>query len=156
MVVIGEHKVIEKQEKHFLEGAIETLKVLKEHAPGMIGWMIMKRQGESGIGPMQFSPPHFWEAIETLGANPPSKALTNYGVWGKDYHDVATPHTGDPEYFVHMEWESPTALTFGLALTAVNPKIRKIHDEGVLVTLAKMPPHYRVFVPFMEDMVFFH
>ena len=156
MVVIGEHKVIAAKEQQFLEGAIATMKVLKEHAPGMIGWMIMKKQGESGIGPMQFAPPYFWEGLETLGAHPPSKPVTNYGEWGKDYHGVATPHTGDPEYYVHMEWESPSTLSFGLALTAVNPKIRKIHDEGVLVTLAKMPPYYRVFVPMMEDMVFFH
>jgi sulfur oxygenase/reductase len=156
VVAIGEHKVRADREEQFLEGALATLKLLKDNAPGMIGWMVMKKHGESGIGPMQFTPPYLWEGIQTLGANPPSKPITNYGEWGKDYRSFATPHTGDPEYFVHMEWETPTALSFGLALTAVNPKVRKIHDEGVLTTLAKLPPYYRVMLPLMEDMVFFH
>lgn len=60
------------------------------------------------------------------------------------------------EYLVHTEWESPETLTFGLAATAVNSKLRKIHDDGVLSHLWRVPPCYRVFVPIMEDLVFFH
>ena len=156
MIVVADHSVIQGREEQCLAGILETLNLLKEQAPGMIGWMVMKKLGVSGIGALQFAPRELWEAVETLGANPPSRPMTNFGLWGEDYHDVAVPHQGYTEYLVHMEWESPQALSFGVALAAVNPRIRKIHDEGVLAHLAKVPPYYRVFVPMMEDMVFFH
>jgi sulfur oxygenase/reductase len=156
VIAVGEHKIKEGCDQQFEGGAEKTLRELKENASGMIGWAILKKIGDSGLGPMQFTPPYLWEALETLGANPPSRLLTNYGEWGKDYYGVAVPHRGHPEYLVHMEWENPDMLNFGLALTAVNPRIRQTHDEGVMVHLAQVPPYYRVFVPLMEDMVFFH
>jgi len=156
LVALGEHFVLEGKEEAFLEGAIRTLEMLKESAPGMIGWMILEKQGESALSTFQLSPPAFWESMQTLGANPPKSRRTNYGEFGKDYTGPPIPSSGPKEYLVHMEWESPDALTFGLALTGVNPELRKIHDDGVLAHLARLPPYYRVFAPAMEDMVFFH
>ena len=156
LVALGEHFVLEGKEEAFLEGAIRTLEMLKESAPGMIGWMILEKQGESALSTFQLSPPAFWESMQTLGANPPKSRRTNYGEFGKDYTGPPIPSSGPKEYLVHMEWESPDTLTFGLALTGVNPVLRKIHDEGVLAHLARLPPYYRVFAPMMEDMVFFH
>jgi len=156
LVALGEHFVQEGKEEAFLEGAIRTLEMLQESAPGMIGWMILEKQGESALSTFQLSPPAFWESMQTLGANPPKSRRTNYGEFGKDYTGPPIPTSGPKEYLVHMEWESPDTLTFGLALTGVNPALRKVHDEGVLAHLARLPPYYRVFAPAMEDMVFFH
>ncbi len=156
LVALGEHFVLEGKEEAFLEGTLRTLEKLKESAPGMIGWMILEKQGESALSTFQLSPPAFWESMQTLGANPPKSRQTNYGEFGKDYTGPPIPSSGPKEYLVHMEWESPDTLTFGLALTGVNPALRKIHDEGVLAHLARLPPYYRVFAPMMEDMVFFH
>ena len=156
LVALGEHFVMEGKEEAFLEGTLRTLEKLQESAPGMIGWMILEKQGESALSTFQLSPPAFWESMQTLGANPPKSRQTNYGEFGKDYTGPPIPSSGPKEYLVHMEWESPDALTFGLALTGVNPELRKIHDDGVLAHLARLPPYYRVFAPAMEDMVFFH
>ncbi len=156
LVALGEHFVMEGKEEAFLEGTLRTLEKLQESAPGMIGWMILEKQGESALSTFQLSPPAFWESMQTLGANPPKSRQTNYGEFGKDYTGPPIPSSGPKEYLVHMEWESPDTLTFGLALTGVNPVLRKIHDEGVLAHLARLPPYYRVFAPMMEDMVFFH
>jgi sulfur oxygenase/reductase len=156
LVALGEHHVREGREQAFLEGTIRTLEMLKEGAPGMIGWMILEKQGEAALSTFQLAPPAFWESLQTLGANPPKSRQTNYGEFGKDYTEPPIPIGGPKEYLVHMEWESPDTLTFGLALTGVNPELRKVHDEGVLAHLARLPPYYRVFAPAMEDMVFFH
>jgi len=156
LVTIGEHTLKSGTEEEFIKGATKTLELLKEEAPGMIGWMIMKKEGDAGLGPLQFAPKEFWQSLQTLGAHAPDEPRTNFGVWNEDYNGVAVPHEGYPQYYVHMEWEDPRTLMFGVSLTGVNPTIRKVHDEGVMQHLAKVPPYYRVFAPLMEDMVFFH
>jgi sulfur oxygenase/reductase len=156
LVALGEHRVLEGREAAFLDGLVQTLQKLKESAPGMIGWMILEKQGESALSTFQLSPPAFWESLETLGANPPDSRRTNYGEFGKDYTLPPVSDCGPKEYLVHMEWESPETLLFGLSLTGVNPELRKLHDEGVMQHLARLPPYYRIFAPMMEDMIFFH
>ncbi|WP_338466206.1 sulfur oxygenase reductase family protein [Novosphingobium sp. ZN18A2] len=156
LVAIGEHKLKKGTEAEFEKGVVATLNTLKKEAPGMIGWMVMKRLGEAALGPLQFGPKEVWQSLETLGANPPDEPRTVCGIYGKDYDGVAIPHEGYPEYYVHTEWQDPTALMFGLSLPAVNPEIRKIHDEGVMEHLVSSPPYYRVFAPMMEDMIAFH
>lgn len=156
LVALGEHHVQEGKEQAFLEGAVKTLDMLKNNAPGMLGYMILEKQGEAALSTFQLEPPAFWESLQTLGANPPKSRRTNYGEFGKDYHGPPIPIGGPREYLIHTEWESPDTLTFGLALTGVNPEVRKVHDEGVLAHLARLPPYYRVFAPAMEDMIFFH
>jgi hypothetical protein len=92
------------------------------------------------------------ESPTNLRLNPLN--LWQYTVW--EDTEPPIPIGGPKEYLVHMEWESPDTLTFGLVLTGVNPELRKVHDAGVLAHLARLPPYYRVFAPAMEDMVFFH
>jgi len=154
--VLAEHRVREGHEEAFMEGLVETLNMMKASAPGMLGWMILEKIGESALSTLQLTPQYYWEAMETLGANPPSGRVTNYGEFGRDYTLPPIPTSGPREYIVHTEWESPETLQFGIALPAVNPKMRKVHDEGVMQHLAQVPPYYRVFAPVMEDMVFFH
>ncbi|HKJ89201.1 MAG TPA: sulfur oxygenase reductase family protein [Gammaproteobacteria bacterium] len=157
LIAVGEHYVMPGREEAFLEGLVKTLETMKEQAAGLIGWMILRKTGETAISTLQLAPGEFWQAVETSGANPPASHATNYGVPGKDFQGPALPSGDTPsEYLVHMEWESPESLNFGLAATAVNPKLRKIHDEGVMRHLWRVPPYYRVFAPMMEDMVFFH
>jgi Sulphur oxygenase reductase. len=157
LVAIGEHQVMGGHEEAFVKGAVATLEAMREHAAGMIGWVLLKKQGESAISTLQFRPRDFWAAVQSGGANPPKSRVTNYGEWGKDFKGPAIPASQAPsEYLVHMEWESPETLAFGIAGTAVNPKLRKLHDEGVMQHLWRVPPYYRVFAPLMEDMVFFH
>lgn len=63
---------------------------------------------------------------------------------GEDYHGVVTSHTGEPECYAHMKGESPLTLYFGLASTAVKPKIRNLHENGALAILAKILRSARV------------
>jgi len=154
--VNGIHKIKEGHEEAFLDGVVEVMQMLQEHAAGMVGWMILEKIGESAYGPMQMAPKQFWETIETLGANPPKEKVTIYGEYGKDFTTPPGPAGSPKEYIVHMEWSSLDTAQFGVALAAVNPKVRKVHDEKVMVHLAVMPPYYKVFAPIMEDMVFFH
>jgi sulfur oxygenase/reductase len=156
LVALGEHSVLDGKEDAFVEGAVRTLGMLKESAPGMIGWMILEKLGESALSTFQLSPPAFWESLQTLGANPPKSRRTNFGEFGKGYTGPPIPTSGPKQYLVHMEWESPDTLLFGLSLTGVNPELRKVHDEGVMANLARLPPYYRIFAPAMEDMIFFH
>ncbi|MBK1733262.1 sulfur oxidation protein [Thiococcus pfennigii] len=156
LVALGEHYVKEGGEQAFTDGVVRTLEKLKENAPGMIGWMLLEKQGESALSTFQLAPPAFWECLETLGANPPESRRTNYGEFGKDYNTPPIPIGGPKQYLVHTEWESPDTLLFGLTLTGVNPELRRIHDEGVMAHLARLPPYYRIFAPAMEDMIFFH
>lgn len=156
LIAIGEHKLKKGTEAEFEKGAVATMNALKRDAPGMIGWMIMKKLGDAALGPMQFAPKELWQSLETLGAHAPDEARTVVGKYGEDYNGVAIPHEGYPEYYVHMEWQDDTSLMFGLSLPAVNPEIRKLHDEGVMEHLVSSPPYYRVFAPMMEDMVAFH
>jgi len=156
LIALGEHSVLDGKEDDFVDGTIRTLGMLKENAPGMIGWMILEKVGESALSTFQLSPPAFWESLETLGANPPKLRRTNYGEFGKDYTEPPIPQSGPKQYLVHMEWESPETLLFGLSLNGVNPELRKVHDEGVMANLGRLPPYYRVFAPAMEDMIFFH
>ncbi len=156
IIVVGIHKVKEGHEEEFVKGAVEVLQHLKERAPGMIGWMILEKVGESAYGPLQFAPKQFWEALGSLGANPPKERVTIYGEYGKDFTGPPGPVGTPREYLVHMEWSSIEAAQFGIALAGVNPFLRKLHDEKVMVHLSYIPPYYKVFIPLMEDMVFFH
>ncbi len=156
VVVLGIHKIKEGHEEDFIKGAVEVMRMLESYAPGMIGWMILEKIGESAYGPMQMAPKQFWETVETLGANPPKEKITIYGEFGKDFTAPPGPAGTPKEYIIHMEWSRLDTAQFGVALAAVNPKVRKVHDEKVMSHLAQMPPYYKVFVPVMEVMVFFH
>jgi sulfur oxygenase/reductase len=53
MTVLADHVVIKSSEEQCLAGILETLTLLREHAPGMIGWMVMRKLGVSGIDALQ-------------------------------------------------------------------------------------------------------
>lgn len=156
LICVGEHKVKKGHEAEFERGVVATMNTLKKEAAGMVGWMLLKKVGSSALGPLQFAPKQTWQAMESLGAHAPEEPRTVVGLYGEDYDGVAIPHEGYPEYYVHMEWQDPNALMFGLSLAAVNPMVRKEHDEGVMEHLIQSPPYYRVFVPIMEDALGFH
>ena len=59
LIALGEHSVLDGKEDDFVDGTIRTLGMLKENAPGMIGWMILEKVGESALSTFQLSPPPF-------------------------------------------------------------------------------------------------
>ncbi|AAC06723.1 sulfur oxygenase reductase family protein [Aquifex aeolicus] len=154
IAVVGIHKVKEGMEEKFIEGAVETLELLNKYSAGMIGWMILEKIGESPYGTFQIKPPEFWEVVASRGAVPPKTRETIWGEYGKPEFQLE-PAGHPKEFIVHMEWSRPESAMFGPALTAVNPKIKKVHDEKVMTTLAHIPPYYKVFMPLMEDLILF-
>jgi hypothetical protein len=51
---------------------------------------------------------------------------------------------------IHSEWEAVEMGRMGLGRTLVNSRIRKVHDEGVMVHLAP-GPYIVFFKPMMEE-----
>ncbi len=144
-VVVGDHWVMDGHEQAFEEGAVETLKWLKENAPGMIGWMVLKQMGVSAIGSFQLDPEGATKA--TLGANPPAYN-TNYGDRPGDTPPI--PAQTPAQYFVHMEWETPEHAHQGLGKALVNYELLQIHNQGVLAHVDR-GPYYMLFAPMMEE-----
>lgn len=144
-VVLGDHWVMHGHEDEFERGAQQTLEWLKENAPGMVGWMILKQIGVSAIGSFQLDPEGMTKA--TLGANPPPYN-TNYG--DRIHDKPPIPAQTPTQYFVHMEWESPEHAHTGLGHALVNYECRQIHNNGVLAHLDR-GPYYMVFQPMMEE-----
>lgn len=144
-IALGDHWVMNGHEQDFEKGVEATLQWLKEKAPGMLGWMILKQLGVSAIGSFQLDPEGMTKA--TLGANPPGYN-TNYG---NEVHDTPPiPAQSPAQYFVHMEWESPEHAHQGLGKTLVNNELLQIHNEGVLAHLDR-GPYYMLFAPMMEE-----
>lgn len=144
-VAIGDHWVMDGHERSFEQGARNTLEWLKQRAPGMIGWMILKQIGVSAIGSFQFDPEGMTKA--TLGSNPP-KYNTNYGEQPQEIPPI--PAQKPAQYFIHTEWESPQHANFGLGKTLVNYELLEIHNHGVLAHLDR-GPYYMLFAPMMEE-----
>ena len=145
IILLGDHWVMDGHEEEFEKGARQTLQWLKNKAPGMIGWMILKQIGVSAIGSFQLDPEGMLKA--TLGANPP-KYKTNYGDKPGDKPPI--PPQKPAQYFVHMEWESPELCHQGLGKAMVNYELRQIHNQGVLAHLDR-GPYYMLFNPMMEE-----
>ena len=144
-VVLGDHWVMQGHEQAFEEGVIETLQWLKKHAPGMIGWMVLKQIGVSAIGSFQMDPEGMTKA--TLGGNPPPYN-TNYG--DKPMDKPPIPPQTPAQYFIHMDWETPEHAHQGLGKALVNHELLQIHNNGVLAHLDK-GPYYMLFAPMMEE-----
>jgi sulfur oxygenase/reductase len=144
-VVLGDHWIIEGREAAFEQGAQETLAWLKERAPGMNGWMLMKQIGVSAVGSFQLDPEGMLKP--TLGANPPAYN-TNFGDRPLDRPPI--PPQKPSQYFVHTEWASAEAAHLGLAKTMVSYELRQIHNQGVLANLCR-GPYYMIFTPMHEE-----
>ena len=144
-VVLGDHWIMTGHEAAFEKGAQETLQWLKQKAPGLNGWMIMKQIGVSAIGSFQFSPEAMLQP--TLGANPP-KYATNYGDRPLDHPPI--PAQQPAQYFVHTEWAGVEAAHQGLGKTMVNYELRQIHNQGVLAHVCR-GPYFYICMPMHEE-----
>ena len=144
-VVLGDHWIMEGHEEAFEKGAQETLTWLKQKAPGMTGWMLMKQIGVSAVGSFQLDPEGLLKP--TLGANPP-RYNTNFGDQPLDHPPI--PPQKPAQYFVHTEWVSAEAAQMGLAKTMVNYELRQIHNQGVLAHVCR-GPYYVLFAPMHEE-----
>jgi len=144
-LVVGDHWVMKDHEKAFEAGVCKTLKWLKENAPGMIGWMLLKQIGVSAAGSFQLDPDGMTKA--TLGANPPLYN-TNYG--NKPLAAPPIPPQTPAQYFVHMEWETPEHAHQGIGKALINYELLQIHNNGVLAHLDR-GPYYMIFNVMMEE-----
>lgn len=144
-IAVGDHGVMHGHEADFEQGVRDTMAWLMDHAPGMLGWMLLKQTGVSAIGSFQLDPEGMTKA--TLGANPPRYA-TNYGDKPLDYPPI--PAATPAQYFVHMEWEAPGLAHEGLGKVLVNVEARHIHDHGVLAHINR-GPYYMLFASMMEE-----
>jgi sulfur oxygenase/reductase len=149
MIVTADHGIMDGHEAAFEQGARETMQFMKEHTPGLVGWMLLKPLGVSAIGSFQLAPEQAIQALSTLGANPPDYR-TNYGDTWKLDHLPPIPPEKPSNYVIHMEWDSPEAAQSGLAMAFTSPALRKIHNPGVLAHVNK-GPYYTVFAPMMEE-----
>ncbi len=145
IVVLGDHGVMHGHEADFERGVQDTMAWLMDHAPGLIGWMLLKQIGVSAIGSFQMDPDGMTRA--TLGANPP-RYNTNYGDKPLDHPPI--PAQTPAQYFVHSEWSDPEAAHQGLGKVLVNYEARTIHDRGVLAHINR-GPYYQLFASMMEE-----
>ncbi len=144
-IALGDHSVMHGHETDFEQGVKDTMTWLMAHAPGMLGWMLLKQIGVSAIGSFQLDPQGMTKA--TLGANPP-KYGTNYGDKPLDHPPI--PAATPAQYFVHMEWEAAELAHQGLGKVLVNYEARKIHNDGVLAHINR-GPYYMLFASMMEE-----
>jgi sulfur oxygenase/reductase len=140
-VAIAEHTVIPGKEAAFEKGAIETMEALSE-STGFLGYMILKQIGVCAIGSFMLDPQSMGQALQTLGAHPP----TNPKPLFKTPDAVPSP----PEYLIHSEWDAPEMAQLGFGKVLVNYEIRRIHDEGVMAHLIR-GPYIMFFQPMMEE-----
>lgn len=140
-IAIAEHTVAPGHEKEFEKGAIATMESLSD-STGFLGYMILKQIGVCALGSFMLDPVSMGEALQTLGANPPSNPKPLF----KTTEAMPSP----PEYLIHSEWDATELAQLGFAKVLVNYRIRKIHDDGVMAHLIR-GPYIMFFQPMMEE-----
>jgi len=140
-VAMAEHTVRPGREKPFEQGAIATMEAVSD-STGFLGYMILKQMGVCALGSFMMDPKSMAQSLQTLGANPPKDPKPLF----KTPEAMPSP----PEYLIHSEWEAVEMARLGFAKVLVNHRIRKIHDDGVMVHLMR-GPYIMFFQPIMEE-----
>ena len=140
-VAMAEHTVKPGKEKAFEQGAIDTMEALSD-STGFLGYMILKQIGVCALGSFMMDPKSMAQSLQTLGANPPKDPKPLF----KTPEAMPSP----PEYLIHSEWDAAEMAQLGFAKVLVNHRIRKIHDEGVMLHLMR-GPYIMFFQPMMEE-----
>jgi len=140
-VAMAEHTVMPGHEKAFEEGAVATMEALSD-ATGFLGYMILKQIGVCALGSFMLDPVSMGEALQTLGANPPSNP--------KPLFRTPDAMPSPAEYLIHSEWDAAELAQLGFGKVLVNHKIRRIHDDGVMAHLVR-GPYIMFFQPMMEE-----
>ena len=137
-IAMSEHTVKAGMEKEFESNIGEVMKDFS-HAPGYLGYMILKQKGVSSLGSFQLKAKGTHEALESNGEVPTHQE-------GAFKYPEAKPTP--PEYVVHMEWASPQDAMFGIGRVLFSHPAREMHDK-VLDTLIR-GPYIRLLNPMME------
>jgi len=137
-IALSDHAVIPGREKEFESNIEEVMKDFS-HAPGYLGYMILKQVGVSAVGSFQLKAKGIHETLESNGEVPKDSE----GAFTYD-QAKATP----TEYAVHMEWASPQDAMFGIGRVLFAHPAREMHDK-VLDTLT-YGPYIRLLNPMME------
>jgi sulfur oxygenase/reductase len=145
VVTLSDHWAMAGREAQLEAGLGETMRWLKENAPGLQGWMLLKQIGVSAIGSFMLDPDG--QIQPTLGANPPAYN-TNYG--DQPLAEPPIPPQTPTRYFIHADWETVEHAHQGWGKTLVNHELMGLYNEGVRGHIDKGPYHM-VCQPFMEE-----
>lgn len=127
VTVMATHRIKPGKEAEFEEAERQTMEKLKE-STGMVGYMILKRIGQSTLGSGHAT---VESMLEDLKDSSGSKLKRTAEVW--------EGYTIPAEYLVMVEWESLCYAQGGMPHVNVKPELLFIHGPKVLNNCLQMP-----------------
>ena len=127
VTVMATHRIKPGKEAEFEAAEIATMEKLKE-STGMVGYMILKRIGQSTLGSGHAT---VASMLEDMKDSSGSKLKRTAEVW--------EGYTLPAEYLVMVEWESLCDAQGGMPHVNVKPELLFIHGPKVLDNCLAMP-----------------
>lgn len=127
MTVMATHRIKPGAEAEFEEAEVQTLEMLKESV-GMVGYMILKRIGQSTLGSGHATVESMMEDLKDSSG---SKLKRTAEVW--------EGYTIPAEYLVLVEWENMQMAIGNMPHVNVKPKLLFTHGPKVLNNCLQMP-----------------
>lgn len=127
VTVMATHRIKPGKEAEFEAAEIETMSKLQE-STGMLGFMILKRIGQSTLGSGHATVESMMEDLKDSSG---SKLKRTAEVW--------EGYTIPAEYLVMVEWESIEAAQGNMPHVNVKPEILFIHGPKVLNNCLQVP-----------------
>lgn len=127
VTVMATHRIKPGKEAEFETAEIQTMEKLKE-STGMVGYMILKRIGQSTLGSGHAT---VASMLEDMKDSSGSKLKRTAEVW--------EGYTLPAEYLVMVEWESLCDAQGGMPHVNVKPELLFIHGPKVLDNCLAMP-----------------
>lgn len=127
VTVMATHRIKPGKEAEFEAAEIQTMEKLKE-STGMVGYMILKRIGQSTLGSGHAT---VASMLEDMKDSSGSKLKRTAEVW--------EGYTLPAEYLVMVEWESLCDAQGGMPHVNVKPELLFIHGPKVLDNCLAMP-----------------
>ncbi len=127
VTVMATHRIKPGKEAEFEAAEIGTMEKLKE-STGMVGYMILKRIGQSTLGSGHAT---VASMLEDMKDSSGSKLKRTAEVW--------EGYTLPAEYLVMVEWESLCDAQGGMPHVNVKPELLFIHGPKVLDNCLAMP-----------------
>lgn len=127
VTVMATHRIKPGKEAEFEAAETETMEKLKE-STGMVGYMILKRIGQSTLGSGHAT---VASMLEDMKDSSGSKLKRTAEVW--------EGYTLPAEYLVMVEWESLCDAQGGMPHVNVKPELLFIHGPKVLDNCLAMP-----------------
>ena len=127
VTVMATHRIKPGKEAEFETAEIATMEKLKE-STGMVGYMILKRIGQSTLGSGHAT---VASMLEDMKDSSGSKLKRTAEVW--------EGYTLPAEYLVMVEWESLCDAQGGMPHVNVKPELLFIHGPKVLDNCLAMP-----------------